>query len=167
MDSPVAVFHGDQYEASPAPVTGTIVFENVEPIHIKAIRIRLVGEWRVTWATKNDHKRASKGKPTRLVGDKGTVADEEQQIFPPPGTSTKAQKLMPGRYEWRFAFNLDPNLPESIEGLSGNYVAYSLAAEVEKRMGKDIRTTKDFRVVRTLGRDLSETVPLPYVSNHF
>jgi hypothetical protein len=76
-------------------------------------------------------------------------------------------RIAPGKHEWRFKFILDPTLPESVEGLDGSFIVYDLTAEIDRGyMSKTLLATKHARIIRTLSRDLTDTVPLPYVSMH-
>jgi hypothetical protein len=79
--------------------------------------------------------------------------------------ASMTHRIGPGSHKWRFKFTLDPSMPESVEGLNGNFIVYDLTAEIDRGyMSKTLVATKHVRVLRTLSRDLTETVPLPYVS---
>lgn len=128
--------------------------------------MKLLGKWRVGWTSYG----STSGNPssTQLVRDKGILLKEEKQFIPAStsvGLPSTIHRIAPGRHEWRFAFVLDPSLPESIEGLSGNHIVYNLSAEIDRGyMSKSLLATKHLRVIRTLSRDMTETVPFPYVS---
>ena len=99
-----------------------------------------------------------------MIRDKGTVINQEQVFFPSPGVPSSTHKLAPGPHEWRFSFELSPHLPESVEGLQGNYIIYNLTAEIDRGiMSKSLIATKHVRIIRTLNRDIAESVPFPYV----
>ena len=94
------------------------------------------------------------------------IINEEKVLYPAEGQriSNVAHKIAPGNHEWRFSFQMDGHLPESVEGLPGCYIVYDLIAEIDRGyMSKNLVSTKHVRVIRTLGRDLTDTVPMPYV----
>ena len=102
---------------------------------------------------------------TMVIRDKGTILSEERVLYPTDSQSNASHKIAPGSHEWRFSFQMGSHLPESVEGLSGNYIVYDLTAEIDRGyMSKNLVATKHLRVVRTFGRDLTDTVPMPYVS---
>lgn len=151
------MFQGDPHEAEPVELSGTLHLTNPESINIRSIKIRLEGKWKVSWFVE----------PTvssLQVRDKGLVMDEELNLYPADGASTgTSHKIAPGTHEWRFSFKMEPSIPESVEGLPGSFVVYDLKAEIDRGWGsKNLLAEKHVRVIRTLGRDMSETVPLPY-----
>ena len=163
LDSPFAVFYGDSHEAEPVAVTGRLVLDSPDHMNIKGVKIKFEGNWRVSW-TEAGTPNGSTG-TTQTIREKGTLLSNEQQCFPAPGAPATTHRIAPGKHEWRFKFMLDPCLPESIEGLHGNFVVYDLTAEIDRGyMSKALGATKHVRVIRTLSRDMMETVPFPYVS---
>lgn len=103
-----------------------------------------------------------------MVHDKGTLVREEQVIFPSGLHTGSTHRIAPGKHEWRFKFVMDPNLPESVEGLPGSCIIYNLAAEIDRGyMSKSLLARKHVRIIRTLSRDLTETIPFPYVRGHY
>jgi hypothetical protein len=165
LDSPFAVFYGDSHEAEPVPVSGTLVLHNTDHMNVRSIKLKIEGKWRVGW-TSYASQLIGSGNSTQLIRDKGILLSEEKQFIPAAGAPSTTHRIAPGRHEWRFEFMLEPTLPESVEGLSGNYVVYNLSAEVDRGyMSKSLLATKHLRVIRTLSRDMTETVPFPYVSN--
>jgi hypothetical protein len=157
LDNPFVVFQGDPHEAEPVELSGTLHLTNPESINIRSIKIKLEGKWKVSWFVE----------PTvssLQIRDKGTIVNEELNLYPAEGASTStAHKIAPGCHQWRFTFKLEPAIPESVEGLPGSFVVYDLKAEIDRGWGsKNLLAEKHVRVVRTLGRDMSETVPLPY-----
>ncbi|TID20906.1 NADH-ubiquinone oxidoreductase 30kDa subunit [Venturia nashicola] len=157
LDNPFVVFQGDPNEAEPVELSGTLHLTNPESINIRSIKIKLEGKWKVSWFVE----------PTvssLQVRDKGIIMDEELTLYPTDGASTHtSHKIAPGTHEWRFSFKMDPSIPESVEGLPGSFVVYDLKAEIDRGWGsKNLLAEKHVRVIRTLGRDMSETVPLPY-----
>jgi hypothetical protein len=152
------VFDGDANEAQPVELSGTLFLENIEHMNVRSIKIHLEGKWKVSWMVE----------PTvssLQIRDKGIIMDEELMLYPTEGQSSNVtHKIAPGKHEWRFKFLLDPSIPESIEGLPGSFVVYDLKAEIDRGyMSKNLLCDKHVRVVRTLGRDMTETVPMPYV----
>ena len=81
------------------------------------------------------------------------------------GSKTKAHKLNAGYHEWDFKFKMPPNLDQSVEGLPTNWVVYSLKAHVDRGyMSKQLSASSHIRVIRTLGHDMLETMPMEQVS---
>jgi arrestin-related trafficking adapter 4/5/7 len=72
----------------------------------------------------------------------------------------------PGVHEWPFRFDIPGDLDESVEGLTSSYIIYELRAFVDRGyMSKDLATKKHIRIIRTLGRDIMESVPIEQVSH--
>jgi hypothetical protein len=155
------VFYGEGQESEPVQLTGTVLLNSSDHMNVRSIKIKLEGKWRVNWGTT-----VANGS-SHTIRDKGTILSEDQVFFPSPGTvggSHMTHRLAPGMHEWRFKFTLDPLLPESVEGLDGNFIVYDLTAEIDRGyMSKTLVATKHARIIRTLSRDLTDTVPLPYV----
>jgi hypothetical protein len=79
--------------------------------------------------------------------------------------STKAHKINAGYHEWDFKFKMPSNLDQSVEGLPTNWVVYNLKATVDRGyMSKQLSATSHIRVIRTLGRDMLESMPMEQVS---
>ena len=128
-------------------------------MNVRSIKIRLEGKWRVSWFV-------DPSTSTLQIRDKGIIINEEKVLYPAEGQgiSSVAHKIAPGNHEWRFNFHMDSHLPESVEGLPGSHIVYGLTAEIDRGyMSKNLVATKHVRVIRTLGRDLTDTVPMPYV----
>ncbi|QDS72182.1 hypothetical protein FKW77_004812 [Venturia effusa] len=157
LDNPFVVFQGDPHEAEPVELSGTLHLNNPESINIRSIKIKLEGRWKVSWFVEP-------AVSSLQVRDKGIIMDEELNLYPADGASTAtSHKIAPGTHDWRFSFRMDPSIPESVEGLPGSFVVYDLKAEIDRGWGsKNLLAEKHVRVIRTLGRDMSETVPLPY-----
>jgi len=158
LDSPFVVFDGDAHEAEPVELSGTLHLSNPDHMNVRSIKIKLEGKWKVSWLVE----------PTvssLTIRDKGIIIDEELMLYPTEGQSgTVTHKIAPGCHEWRFKFLLDPFIPESVEGLAGSFVVYDLKAEIDRGyMSKNLLADKHVRVIRALGRDMTETVPMPYV----
>lgn len=88
------------------------------------------------------------------VSDKKTFWHEDRNL----GTSG-THKINSGTIEWPFEFQLDPSMPESIEGMNSTYIVYDLHASVSRPgwNAKDIVTHSHVRIVRTLGPEQMET----------
>lgn len=158
LDSPFVVFHGEPYEADPIDLAGSLILNNPDHMNVRSIKIKFEGKWRVQWLVEPSTS-------TMTIRDKGTIISEEKVLYPAEGLSTSvAHKIAPGFHEWRFSFQMPSHLPESVEGLPGSYIVYDLTAEIDRGyMSKNLIATKHVRVIRTLGRDLTDTVPMPYV----
>lgn len=127
-------------------------------MNVRSIKIKFEGKWRVQWLVEPSVS-------TMTIRDKGTIINEERVLYPAESQSTSVtHKIAPGLREWRFNFQIPSHLPESVEGLPGSYIVYDLTAEIDRGyMSKNLIATKHVRVIRTLGRDLTDTVPMPYV----
>jgi hypothetical protein len=80
-------------------------------------------------------------------------------------TSSKAHKINAGYHEWDFKFKMPSNLDQSVEGLPTNWVVYNLKATVDRGyMSKQLSASSHIRVIRTLGRDMLESMPMEQVS---
>ena len=161
LDSPFVVFNGENNDGVPVDVSGTLVLSNPDHMNVRSIKITLLGKWRVSWLVEPNTS-------TLQIRERGTLVEEEVMLHPTtynPNNST-IHKIAPGTHEWRFKFQLAPSLPESVEGLPGSYIVYELNAEIDRGgyMSKSLTTSKHIRVIRTLGRDLADVVPLPYVN---
>lgn len=76
----------------------------------------------------------------------------------------RLQKLSSGAYTWPFRFSLERDLPETVEGLSENSISYRVVALVQKcYLAKNVRVSQPIRVIRTLGQDTLDTIPLEQV----
>lgn len=157
LDSPFAVFYGEPHEADPVEVSGTLVLNNADPINVRNITIKLEGRWRVSWFVEPTVS-------TLQIRDRGVHYKQVQVLYPAEGVSNiVAHKIAPGTHEWRFKFTLNPDLPESVEGLPGSYIVYELVADIDRGyMVKKMIAKKQLRTIRTLGRDITDTVPMPY-----
>ena len=139
-------------------LTGTLRLENSDHMNVRSIKIRFEGKWKVAWYVEP-------GASSLQIREKGTILNEELNLYPAEGvgSSNVTHKIAPGVHEWRFKFVLDPYLPESVEGLANSFCVYDLKAEIDRGyMSKALFAEKHVRIVRTLGRDTTETVPLPY-----
>jgi hypothetical protein len=85
-------------------------------------------------------------------------------LFPADGKVNKAHKINAGRHEWDFKFTFPGNTEESVEGLGTNWIVYNLSASVERGyISKQLTASSHIRVIRTLGRDLMESMPMEQV----
>ena len=79
--------------------------------------------------------------------------------------STKAHKINAGYHEWDFKFKMPSNTDQSVEGLPTNWIVYNLKATVDRGyMSKQLSASSHIRVIRTLGHDMLETMPMEQVS---
>ncbi|OCK84655.1 hypothetical protein K432DRAFT_413882 [Lepidopterella palustris CBS 459.81] len=156
-DSPFIVFYGLPSEAQQAELTGRLVLTNSEPMLVRSIKMTLSGMRKVSWMTNTVT-------PQPIV-TKRTFMKQELNLFPADGLKNKAHKINPGVHEWSFKFQMPGNVDESVEGLVGNYIFYNLNAVVDRGyISKQLCATKHIRVVRTLGQDLMESVPMEQIN---
>jgi len=65
--------------------------------------------------------------------------------------------IRPGNHEFPFEFTLSGDTAESIEGMYGDHITYSMKAVIEKGvLAKDLIARRHMRVIRTLGHDSLE-----------
>lgn len=91
---------------------------------------------------------------------------EELNLFPVDGGhKNKAHKINAGYHEWNFSFKMPNDLDQSVEGLPTNWIVYNLKASVDRGyMSKQLSASSHIRVIRTLGRDLLETMPMEQIN---
>jgi hypothetical protein len=90
---------------------------------------------------------------------------EHVNLFPVDGSKHKAHKINAGHHEWDFSFKMPQNLDQSVEGLPTNWIVYNLKATMDRGyMSKQLHATSHIRVIRTLGRDLLETMPMEQIN---
>jgi len=88
------------------------------------------------------------------VSDKRVFYNDSIQLGT-PGT----HKINKGVIEWPFEFDLNPAMPESVEGMANSWLVYNLHASVE-RPGwnqKDLISSMHIRIIRTLGPEQMES----------
>lgn len=98
------------------------------------------------------------------VLSKRTFLHKELPIYPTDGSKKQAHTMGAGAHEWPFRFEIPGDTDESVEGLASSYIIYELHASVDRGyMTKDLTTKKHIRIVRTLGQDLMEAIPMEQV----
>ncbi|KAF2870172.1 hypothetical protein BDV95DRAFT_595718 [Massariosphaeria phaeospora] len=153
-DSPFVVFYGEPQEEQCAELTGRLVLSNPESTTLKSIQMTLRGTRKTTWLTTNTTS------PQPVI-QKVYFHVDTLNLFPVDGSKNKAHKVNAGVHEWEFKFKMPSHLYESIEGLPNNYVVYDLKATVDRGyMSKQLMAATHIRVIRTLGRDLTEAMPM-------
>lgn len=99
---------------------------------------------------------------------KKVFLNKEVPIYPADGSRKQSYTMGSGAHEWPFQFEIPGGMDESVEGLISSYIIYELRASVDRGyMAKELITKKHIRVIRTLGRDVMETVPIEQVSSLF
>ncbi|KAL6710136.1 hypothetical protein ACN47E_009927 [Coniothyrium glycines] len=158
-ESPFVVFYGESSESHETELRGKLILNNPESISVKSVRITLTGTRKVSWHLIN----AVSPQP---ITQKTTFLVEDLTLFPVEGGQKhKAHKLSTGYHEWDFAFNMPSNLDQSVEGLPTNWVVYNLKASVDRGyMSKQLSATSHIRVIRTLGRDMLESMPMEQIN---
>lgn len=98
------------------------------------------------------------------ISQKTNILIDNLTLFPVGDHKNKAHKINAGRHEWDFSFKMSGMLDQSVEGLPTNWVVYNLKATVDRGyMSKQLSATSHIRVIRTLGRDLMESMPMEQV----
>ncbi|OCL06231.1 carbon catabolite repression protein cred [Glonium stellatum] len=156
-DSPFVVFYGLPSEAQPAELTGKLVLTCPESMVVRSIKVTLCGMRKVSWMTNTVT-------PQPIVS-KRTFLKQELNLFPADGLKNKAHKINPGVHDWSFRFQIPSDADESVEGLVGNYIVYNLNATVDRGyISKHLSATRHIRVVRTLGQDSMESLPMEQIN---
>lgn len=158
-DSPFVVYYGEPSESHETELKGKLVLQNPEPISVRSIRITLTGTRKVAWHINNTVS-------PQPITQKTAFLTENLNLFPVEGGHrNKTHKINAGYHEWDFSFKLPYDLDESVEGLPTNWVVYNLKAAVDRGyMSKHLSATSHIRVIRTLGRDLLETMPMEQIN---
>ncbi|KAF2027114.1 carbon catabolite repression protein cred [Setomelanomma holmii] len=157
-ESPFVVFYGESSESHETELRGKLVLTNPESISVRSVRITLTGTRKVSWHLTNTVS-------PQPIAHKTNFLVENVNLFPVDGSKNKAHKINAGHHEWDFAFKLPSNLDQSVEGLPTNWVVYNLKASVDRGyMSKHLSATSHIRVIRTLGRDLLETMPMEQIN---
>jgi len=126
---------------------------------VRSLRITLTGTRKVSWHLTNTVS-------PQPITQKTNFLVDELHLFPVDvGSKTKAHKLNAGYHEWDFKFKMPSNLDQSVEGLPTNWVVYSLKASVDRGyMSKQLTASNHIRVIRTLGRDMLESMPMEQIN---
>ncbi|OAK96696.1 hypothetical protein IQ06DRAFT_296710 [Phaeosphaeriaceae sp. SRC1lsM3a] len=158
-DSPFVVFYGESSESHETELRGKLVLTNPESISVRSVRITLTGTRKVSWHLTNTVS-------PQPIAHKTTFLTEHVNLFPIDGNrNQKAHKINAGYHEWDFVFKMPSNLDQSVEGLPTNWIVYNLKATVDRGyMSKQLSATSHIRVIRTLGRDLLETMPMEQIN---
>ncbi|KAJ4983988.1 arrestin [Stagonosporopsis vannaccii] len=159
-DSPFVVFYGEPSESHDAELKGKLVLNNPESISVRSVRITLTATRKVSWHLTNTVSPQPITQKTNFLVDTLT-------LFPVSASdkSTKAHKINAGYHEWDFKFKMPSNLDQSVEGLPTNWVVYNLKATVDRGyMSKQLSASSHIRVIRTLGRDMLESMPMEQIN---
>jgi hypothetical protein len=98
------------------------------------------------------------------ITQKTRFLHETQNFLPTADGRNRAHKINAGYHEWDFKFTLPGNTEESVEGLGTNWIVYDLHATIDRGyITKQLTATSHIRVIRTLGRDIMETIPYEQV----
>lgn len=145
-DTQFIVFNGTEHEASPVKLTGTVRFTAPEAMSILKPKVRLEGKRKISWWFMG-------GMSAGEVVDKRVFWNQEHKM----GIES-THKVKAGVIEWPFEFELDPSMPESVEGLRETFIVYHLHASISRPgwNAKDITAQEHIRIVRTLGQDSME-----------
>ncbi|KAF2009381.1 hypothetical protein BU24DRAFT_358230 [Aaosphaeria arxii CBS 175.79] len=157
-NSPFVVFYGEPSESQPTDLAGKLVLSNPESMSVKGIKMTLIGMRRIAWHTSNTVT-------PQPIMNKCEFMRETLNLFPADGNKNKPHKINAGYHEWDFKFTLPGNTDESVEGISTNWIVYNLSATVDRGyMSKQLTANQHIRIIRTLGRDLLETVPMEQIN---
>lgn len=159
LDNDYIIFRGGEHEAASAQMQGSVVLCLTEPLSIKHLKLTLTGITRMSWQVTS----------TSAITGKRTTAKEKSFFekswtFRDPGKS-KTETLQPDNYEFPFDLVLEGSLPESVEGLMDNWIAYRFKAEIGRKFTKDIVVRKPLRIIRTLDSSALELAHAMSVEN--
>jgi hypothetical protein len=145
-DSQFIVFNGTEHEATPVKLSGIVRFTAPEAMSILKPKVRLEGKRKISWWFMG-------GMSAGEVVDKRVFWNQEHKM----GIES-THKVKAGVIEWPFEFELDPSMPESVEGLRETFIVYHLHASVSRPgwNAKDVVAQEHIRIVRTLGQDSME-----------
>ena len=127
-DSQFIVFNGTEHEATPVKLSGIVRFTAPEAMSILKPKVRLEGKRKISWWFMG-------GMSAGEVVDKRVFWNQEHKM----GIES-THKVKAGVIEWPFEFELDPSMPESVEGLRETFIVYHLHASVS-RPGWNARTS--------------------------
>ncbi|EMD64556.1 hypothetical protein COCSADRAFT_326532 [Bipolaris sorokiniana ND90Pr] len=158
-DSPFVVFYGESSESHETELKGKLILNNPESMSVRSLRITLTGTRKVSWHLTNTVT-------PQPITQKTNFLVEELHLFPiDTGHKTKAHKINAGYHEWDFKFKMPQNLDQSVEGLPSNWIVYNLKATVDRGyMSKQLSASTHIRVIRTLGRDMLESMPMEQIN---
>ncbi|XPS72976.1 hypothetical protein M3J09_005131 [Ascochyta lentis] len=159
-ESPFVVFYGEPSESHDAELKGKLILNNPESLSVRSVRITLTATRKVSWHLTNTVSPQPITQKTNFLVDNLT-------LFPVSCSdkNAKAHKINAGYHEWDFKFRMPSNLDQSVEGLPTNWVVYNLKATVDRGyMSKQLSASSHIRVIRTLGRDMLESMPMEQIN---
>ncbi|KAF1829655.1 hypothetical protein BDW02DRAFT_137875 [Decorospora gaudefroyi] len=158
-ESPFVVFYGEPSESQETELRGKLILNKPESMTVKNIRVTLTGTRKVSWYLTNTVS-------SQPVTQKTNFLVDDLILFPlEAGTKPKAHKLNAGYHEWDFKFKMPRDLDQSVEGLPTNWIVYTLSATVDRGyMSKQLSASAHIRVIRTLGRDMLDSVPMEQIN---
>lgn len=138
------VLYGNSMDTS-ARLSGIVVLSVSSPIRVKNIKLRLSGRSFVCWADESRH--ASPG--NRIRRQVVQILDKSWSFLAP---NESAKVIDQGNYEYPFYYELPPDIPDSIEGIPGCHIIYTLTASLERatQPPTNLETALQFRVIRTI-----------------
>ncbi|KAF2194038.1 hypothetical protein K469DRAFT_709530 [Zopfia rhizophila CBS 207.26] len=156
--SPFVVFYGEPSASQDTELTGKLVLTNPEPMSVRSIKITLTGRRKVSWSTTGTIT-------PQPVLSKTVFLRHDLSIFSTDGSRNKSHKINAGVHEWDFKFPMSSAMDESFEGISTNWIIYDLSATVDRGyLSKQLTASRHIRVIRTLSRDLEDTVPMEQIN---
>ncbi|KAL8981611.1 MAG: hypothetical protein Q9205_003651 [Flavoplaca limonia] len=138
LDQNTLVLRGIAEEASSVLLKGTLVLCLAEPLKVHNIRLRFIGERRVS------------------CGGQKKVDQffRKNWSFDIPGFS-RGGSLPADNYEWPFDYILPGHFPESIEGLDDSWIVYRMKATLDRGvLAQDKVIRKHVRVIPPLLKGL-------------
>ncbi|XP_013118360.2 arrestin domain-containing protein 17 [Stomoxys calcitrans] len=149
LNNPIAVYYSGE------TITGNVVLQTTSEKNIRSIRIRFLGEAKVSWQESERHKNSDGEYETRTVNFRGN------EVYIDNSTMVRgAGKLPPGTYTFPFNITLPLSCPTSCEGKYG-HIRYALWLIVERPHAFDNEFNRPLTVLRTADLNLDPEHKLP------
>ncbi|XP_073819920.1 arrestin domain-containing protein 17-like [Musca autumnalis] len=152
LNSPNAVFYSGQI------VCGSIVLKTTSDKDVRNVRIRFVGEAKVSWDETERHRKSHGHQGSR------TVHYRANEIYIDNCSQVRGEGVLPkGTHTYNFNIPLPLSCPTSCEGKYG-HIRYALWLIVERSFRFDNEFSKPLTVIRTVDLNLNPMYRVPLES---
>ncbi|XP_005176207.1 arrestin domain-containing protein 17 [Musca domestica] len=149
LNSPNAVYYSGQV------VCGSIVLKTTSDKDVRNVRIRFVGEAKVSWTETERHRRSDGHHESR------TVYFRANEVYIDNSTQVRGEGVLPkGTHTYTFNIPLPLSCPTSCEGKYG-HIRYALWLIVERPFRFDNEFSKPLTVIRTVDLNLNPVYRIP------
>ncbi|EPY51319.1 arrestin/PY protein 2 [Schizosaccharomyces cryophilus OY26] len=140
----VIVLYGNSLDSA-ARLSGIVVLSISQPIRVRNIKLRLTGRSFVCWS---DESRNSSNGGTKIRRQVNQILDRQWSFLSGDGNKT----IQDGNYEYPFDYQLPQDVPESIEGVPGCHIVYTLTACLERATipSSNLESALQLRLIRTI-----------------